>query len=392
MTWRVRITALPGDGRALARAAMALARALEITFAEASRLLDEPRVLPAALGAEEAAQLRDALAAASVPAESFAVAAEGFARCIDHPRLSTDGECDECRRVVCLVCRLTHDSRCHRCHARAGRVRRRKRLRVGVLAAALLVVAGWALGVHHRRAERTRWRHPLDVAVVLVATRELAPVTVEAWQHELPLLEEWIAGERTRAGGPLVRGSAGSAPADGGSFAMRSPIRLQLASAVRVDHLPAYLPSDDELVTRARHAWSLSRQLSAIDRLAATPPSDVRIYVLLEANAAAPTVEGAGEAGGDVGFVQATVDDDPSFALIAVAHELFHCLGATDKYDGDGHAREPDGLVEPERGYPQAFAEIMVGEIPLARGRGRTPNSLAQVRVGAATAAELHWR
>jgi hypothetical protein len=76
-----------------------------------------------------------------------------------------------------------------------------------------------------------------------------------------------------------------------------------------------------------------------------------------------------------------------------MAHEALHTLGATDKYDAAGHAVDPAGLAEPERQptYPQRFAELMVGELPLAPGAGRLPSTAEELAVGPATAAEIGW-
>ena len=37
--------------------------------------------------------------------------------------------------------------------------------------------------------------------------------------------------------------------------------------------------------------------------------------------------------------------DSADFALVVVAHELFHTLGAEDKYDAQGRALVPLGLA-----------------------------------------------
>jgi hypothetical protein len=76
-----------------------------------------------------------------------------------------------------------------------------------------------------------------------------------------------------------------------------------------------------------------------------------------------------------------------------VAPAPFHRLGAADAYDERGHARVPEGLVEPrlEPLYPQPAAEVMVGEVPLGEAQGRLPVSLDEVRVGPSTAAALRW-
>jgi hypothetical protein len=100
------------------------------------------------------------------------------------------------------------------------------------------------------------------------------------------------------------------------------------------------------------------------------------------------------EAGGSVGLVRGLLEDtELTLELTAVAHELFHCLGVADAYDARGHARVPEGLVEPQLQplYPQPAAEVMVGEVPLGDAEGRLPASLDEVRVGPSTAAALRW-
>ena len=84
---------------------------------------------------------------------------------------------------------------------------------------------------------------------------------------------------------------------------------------------------------------------------------------------------------------------DLTLSLQAVGHELLHTVGATDRYDAGGHARDPDGLADPGLvpPYPQVHAEWMVGEVPLGPGRGRLPESIDELRVGPVTAREIGW-
>ncbi len=371
---RVRTLAVADDEQRRKRAALVIARGLGLTFAEARALVDGPRVLPGFFAADEAAALVESLVAAGFAAETFA-APGGSSRCASHPRLGVDVGCSGCSTSICGVCVATQRGRCRACQARAQRRQRWARLRVGVLLVVLAGVGAWALSVRQRRLERTRWRRPLEVSVVLLGERAAPPEVTAAWQAQLPSLERWLDNE-------VSRHHCGE----------QAGVRLHLGGPLVVERLPAYLPDDDRWLTRAHHAFTLDRTLAALDARAGLPKAAVRLYVLLAPTAAAATVEGAGEVGGDAGFVTATSDEDPSFALVAVAHELLHCLGATDKYDGAGHARAPDGLVEPARGYPQAYGEIMVGEVPLAPGRGRNPASLDEVRMGDATAAEINCR
>jgi hypothetical protein len=102
------------------------------------------------------------------------------------------------------------------------------------------------------------------------------------------------------------------------------PIRFTLYGQLEVERVPQFLPDGDGWWARAVHAYKLSRQLARLDRAAGVGRTDVRLYVYLERTATAPTVEGAGEQGGDAGFVQVSNDEELTLALAATVHELFH--------------------------------------------------------------------
>lgn len=77
---------------------------------------------------------------------------------------------------------------------------------------------------------------------------------------------------------------------------------------------------------------------------------------------------------------------------VIIAHEFFHTLGASDKYEpSTGQPLAPDGLAEPDRTplYPQRFAEIMGGRIALATDDAVIPQSLKFARIGPLTASEI---
>lgn len=256
-------------------------------------------------------------------------------------------------------------------------------LRVAALVAVLVIVAAWAGGVHRIRSSRVRWGRPLEVAVVLLSPTGLDAVQVSRFQDVLGQLEDRLSAEFARYGG-------------GGT-----PFSFKLAGPVLFSGPLSFTPDSSGLLDRARHAYRLWRTLRGIHAAASFDPKpyDARIYVLLEpatATGAGVTTfaEGSGAAGGDVGFVRAAAGTgDALLALTAVAHELLHCLGATDKYDDAGHAVVPDGLAEPDLSpqYPQRYAEWMVGEVPTGPGQGRLPSSLAEIRVGPVTAREIGW-
>jgi hypothetical protein len=88
----------------------------------------------------------------------------------------------------------------------------------------------------------------------------------------------------------------------------------------------------------------------------------------------------------------ATHSQDDQNAIVT-AHELLHTFGATDKY-ADGNAPlYPSGYAEPLRvpRYPQRYAEIMAGRVPLSAHHQEMPDDLSQTLVGPATAREIGW-
>lgn len=78
---------------------------------------------------------------------------------------------------------------------------------------------------------------------------------------------------------------------------------------------------------------------------------------------------------------------------VVIAHELFHALGATDKYDAANQPVYPEGFAEPGDGprYPQHAAEIMAGRIAIRPDAARIPAGLDECVVGFKTAWEINW-
>jgi hypothetical protein len=358
-----------------------LARALQLPLEAARELLTEPRVLPRDLEEAEALRLMASLQQHGVACEPVAVAGLGGTPCGTHPSLASESPCEDCRELVCVLCRGSQGQPlCARCRAQRTRRTRAKWLRVSVLLAVLVLIVHWGTSRQRTRERRLTWERPLNVAVVLLARGEVKPEVREAWSAGVERLEEWLEREAGRYRADLGR-----------------PVRFVLAGPQPAAGLELS-PPEDSLLARARHAWTLSRALSAVDEAAglSSQRMDARIYVLLEpaGEGGERFVEGMAEAGGSVGLVRGVLEDTGlTLELTAVAHELFHCLGAADAYDEQGHARVPEGLVEPGRQplYPQPAAEVMVGEVPLGEAQGRLPGSLEEVGVGPATAAALRW-
>jgi hypothetical protein len=257
------------------------------------------------------------------------------------------------------------------------------RLRVTLL---LLVLAGvllWAGNDWWRRRERKTWKQPLRVALVLVerqplpgdASRDLAS---RAFELERRLNREYV---RYAPG-------AGRA-ADGFSIVVKGPVASQ-------DDPPRV--AEQDVWGLMRHSYALWQWTRRIDQRAAVEwrGYDARIYLVLRpAERELPAfVEGESEDGGRIGVALADIRPDMlDFALIVAAHELFHTLGASDKYDAQGRASFPDGFADPGQAplYPQPGAEIMARNLPLSPTSERPPETLEELSIGPATAREIGW-
>ena len=263
----------------------------------------------------------------------------------------------------------------------ADRVRpRASRLRLGLLLGLLAATASWAWYDFQSRRARTEWQRPLRVAVALVQLGLVDPDALAALRARFPVLAARLRDEYHRHGGQLPR-----------------PVEFELFGPVTVDRAPPADP-DTTLLSLARYTYEQWRWTHAVDLGTSLPARafDSRIYVLVRAprDSERSWVEGTSELGGRVGMARielgASTED---LALFVIGHELFHTLGASDKYGADGRASIPDGLVEPELVplYPQRYAEIMTRNLVLAPGSERPPDSLSELGVGALTARELGW-
>jgi hypothetical protein len=175
---------------------------------------------------------------------------------------------------------------------------------------------------------------------VLLRVTPIAPEAFAAIVGRAPALEDRLYDElsRYRPGAPR-------------------PIRFTFFGPVDVTAHPPK-PEGDGLLDLATQSYRSWRYVSHVDDLAgvATSGFDTRLYVV-------------------------------------VAHELFHTLGAEDKYDERGRTMIPDGLAEPEKVpmLPQRFAELMARNRPVSSTEERTPDTLDEVAVGPRTAREIGW-
>jgi hypothetical protein len=255
------------------------------------------------------------------------------------------------------------------------------RVRVTLLLTVLAAVSLWACYDVNARKARNQWSSPLRVALVVLNHGEVNPRVLLSLLARTPALEQRLAAEHARY------------QPDG----RLRPIEFVPYGPVAVSSLP---PSDPgtALWQRIAHAYSLWRYTENVDSAARVPTHafDSRIYLVAEPAQSAHErlVEGFSENGGRVGVLRVELDATTvDLALFVATHELFHTLGATDKYDATGRTRFPDGLPEPGRVplFPQPGAEIMARNRVISATQEAVPESLEELIVGPATARELGW-
>lgn len=172
------------------------------------------------------------------------------------------------------------------------------------------------------------------------------------------------------------------------------PVRVDLYPAV--SEKPPPLAADAGVLTRM--GWSLRMRLYARRMVRSTqrPPPQIRIFVLLHDPEFTRSVpHSVGLQKGLVGVVHAYASAARTRSNnVVIAHEILHTLGASDKYDPASNAPIfPIGYAEPDRQplHPQTLTEIMAGRYAVDEHTFVMPASLADVRVGPATAFEIHW-
>jgi hypothetical protein len=170
------------------------------------------------------------------------------------------------------------------------------------------------------------------------------------------------------------------------------PVRMELGEEIHEQ--PPVMSGNpnllDVMLWSIRMRWWASGITDDQDRI----DPDVRIFVRYHAPREHVTLENSvGLQKGMVGVVNAYASRSLAGSNnVIIAHEFLHTLGATDKYDPiTGVPIFPSGYAEPEREprYPQRFAEIMGGRIPIDEDEADIPGSLKYAVIGDLTANEI---
>lgn len=368
----------PEDG---ARLVASVARLLSVPMGEAKALLSRlPARLPKAQSSSDADALATQLRALGATVELQP--ARGAANpCASHGTLDAYDRCTRCQAFACSLCAAlaSGETLCARCGKRRGRSRAFFRVRVAVLLVVLFGVALYAWNDVRSRKERHDWVSTLDVAVVVLAEPGVDEAAVEAFRARLPALEDRLASEKLRYQPGSSRPFA---------FAVFGPLPPSGAAPKL---------GEDGIVALAGHAYATWRYFGEVDERAHLTAKAYasRVYVTVRAPRTAKQtfVEGESEQDGRIGTVDVELDlSSVDFALVVVAHELMHTLGATDKYEPDGRPKVPDGLAVPELGVAlQTQVEIMAQTRPVDGALFVPPDTLSDVAVGPLTAHEIGW-
>lgn len=252
-----------------------------------------------------------------------------------------------------------------------------KAIRIAVL---LFVLASVAVGAWQTRSRTQSWQRTLDVVVYPVNgdRRETTAEYIRSLSKEsFASIKGFLRREAERYKVDLV-----------------TPVDVFLGP--QVSTLPPAPPRGGS--TAAIIVWSLKLRFWAWrnDNYPGSKP-DIRIFAVFYDPATRQQLEHS------VGLKEGLIGLANVFAVshmteennVIVAHELLHTLGATDKYDPlTAQPLFPAGYADPEQSplYPQEFAEIMAGRVPLSETESDTPRNLELAVVGRGTAEEIRWR
>jgi hypothetical protein len=178
------------------------------------------------------------------------------------------------------------------------------------------------------------------------------------------------------------------------NLGMRRPVEVQLGAIV--NKIPPAPPKNGSILSTM--LWSLKFRLFSFNNSPkVNVKPDIRLYLLYHNPATSKVLSHSTALNkGRIGRVNLFGDDKYAKQnLVILAHELLHTLTATDKYDLQTTLPAyPDGFAEPDKQprYPQDFAELMGGRVPIDETKAEIPKSLAQTLIGEKTAREIGWK
>ena len=249
----------------------------------------------------------------------------------------------------------------------------RRELRYLILLLILLFVAANEALIKLRT---TSWEHPLWVSVYAVSGdgRDATAAYIASLATEdFKPIEDFVNREAKRYGIEIDA--------------------VEVRYGGQLESHPPQPPSGDSILENVW--WSLRFRGWAWRRAWGGGEGDVELFVSYYDTATTEALRhSVGLEGGMIGIINAFAEREYRGSnQVVIVHELMHTLGASDKYANGSLPQFPQGYAEPYREprYPQRFAEIMGGRIPLSPSQSRMPRTLREVVVGVHTAAEINW-
>ncbi len=374
---------LPREGHTRRAAILAVGAALQVSARVARSLVRRtPVTLPKRFSYTDAARFVASLTGLGALVELRSASNSSSCFCHIHAAFDASNSCQRCRLPICALCVATSEDTnlCEPCIRRSHRSQVFLLFRLIILLGILTIVIVYAfVDVSGRRA-RTQWRSSLTVAMVIVRMGQVNPQALTDLVIRSSVLEDKLAMEYGRY--------------RSGSF---SPFRFVHYGPVDAISRAPSAP-DSGLLSAARYGFELWKYRRAIDKMVGLDERgvDAALYVVVRPpqSSAQKFMEGASQQGGKVGIVEVELDATMvDVALFVAAHELFHVLGATDKYDAAGRVSLPAGLADPEQIplYPQRKAEVMARNVAVGPDTERVPDTLEELAVGVMTAREVGW-
>lgn len=195
-------------------------------------------------------------------------------------------------------------------------------------------------------------------------------------QEQFALIADYFSEEAQRYGLPVSR-----------------PFELRLGA--QVSSLPPPLPQTPS--TLQAMLWSLKFRWWAWRNSPETRVTPkIRLYLLYhDPGQTSVLPHSTALSKGRIGLVN--IFGDKAYSdqnAVVIAHELLHTMGASDKYNpATNFPVFPQGFAEPDKEprYPQEFAELMGGRIPISETQAEIPPDLSQTLIGPVTAQEIRW-
>lgn len=244
----------------------------------------------------------------------------------------------------------------------------------------LCILAFAAFYTKAQRLGSRAWLEPLEIVIF--------PIGVD----QSPSVDEYIATLNDDVFTEIDR----FMKSEGEAYEVNSDPPTRTILGPKVDVLPPSSPSPAANVLEIIW-WSMKLRLWAYRH---TPKEyagrdSVNMYVLYhELEAGRRLKHSFGLDKGLIGVVHAFASSTQQAQNnIVITHELLHTVGAKDKYGIDGEPFFTEGYAEPGKDplFPQQFAEIMAGKIPISEKRSQMADSLRSCVIGETTAMEINW-